>query len=236
MNESVFKEILGDALKCELAEFDNAPEHKFSLKHWLAMKRIFAKFARNVHKLEKAEKLEKSAIDKYKPRLSIRQRAVIAVLIVILMSLLVGWVVVFVSEKFHGTVYYDNTFLTVIDTENCPTTIEYKYILASVPDGFEMIETDSSPIDVYTRYKNKQTGQTITLTQWVKTVYIPHLNTERHKIEEVTVNGKTGLYIDFSDDTYDSSFLVLDNGDYILEISADLPKSEVLNLVKFNKI
>ena len=31
MNESVFREILGESLRREFAEFDNAPEHKFSL-------------------------------------------------------------------------------------------------------------------------------------------------------------------------------------------------------------
>lgn len=236
MNESVFKEILGDALKCRLAEFDNAPEHKFSLKHKLAMKHIFAKFARNVRKLKKEDKPKNTSKVKCKPMLSIRQRVIVAALIVILMSLLVGWVVVFVSEKFHGTVYHDNTQLFVVDVENCPTTIEYKYAFAAVPDGFEMIETDSSPIDVYMRYKNKQTGQEITLSQLVKIEYKPHFNTENHQIEEMTVNNKAGLYVDFSIGEDSRTLLVWDNGDYILEITADLDKTKTINLAKFNKI
>lgn len=235
MNESVFKEILGDALKCGLAEFDNAPEHKFSLKHRLEMKRIFAKYARNVRKLKKEVK-ENTATVEYKPRLNIRRRILLIAVIIILMTFLVGWVVVFVSDKFHGTVYHDNTHLFAVEVENCPQTIEHRYAPVSVPDGFEMIETDFSPIDVYTYYKNKQTGQEITLRQWVKSAFDPHYNTERHHFEEITVNGKSGLYIDFSEETYCHTLLVWDNEDYIIEIVADLNKSETYNLAKIYKL
>lgn len=141
----------------------------------------------------------------------------------------------FVSDKFHGTVYSDNTQLTAVDIENSPNKIEYKYVLAFVPDGFEMIETDFSSIDVYTRYKNESTGQEITLRQWVKSEFKPHYNTEHHHFEEVTVNGYTGLYIDFSYGTYCHTLLVWDNEDYILEIVADLNKSDTENLAVFNK-
>lgn len=234
MNESVFKGILGEALKCGLAEFDNAPEHKFSLKHCLAMKRIFAKFDRNVRKMKETK--EENTVIEYAPRLNLRQRILFITIVIILMTFLVGWVAVFVSEKFHGTVYHDNTQLTAIDIEGSPTTIEYKYALVSIPDGFEMIDTDSSPMDAYTYYRNKQTGQGITIKQWVKEKFKPHYNTEYYHFEEVTVNGKAGLYIDFSEGTYNHTILVWDNEDYILEIAANLTKNETMNLVKLDKI
>lgn len=235
MNESVLKEILGEALKCGLAEFDNAPEHKFSLRHRLAMKRIFSKFERNVCKLNNEVKADNAITVEFKPRFNIRQRILFITIVIILMTLLVGWVVVFVSEKFHGTVYRDNTHLFAIEIEGSPTTIEYKYALASIPDGFEMIDTNLSPNNAYTRYKNKQTGQGITIRQWVKEKFEPHYNTENHHFEEVTVNGKAGLYIDFSEGTYSRTLLVWDNEDYILEIVADLTKTETVDLAKFNK-
>ena len=52
MCENVFKELLEEMIESELAEFDNAPEWKPSLKHRLAMKRIFARYERNVQKLK----------------------------------------------------------------------------------------------------------------------------------------------------------------------------------------
>lgn len=236
MNESVFKEILGEALKCGLAEYGNAPEHKFSLKHKLAMKKVFARYERNVGKLCKNDTSEMAQITEYKSGYSFKRNLLVAMLVIILMAFLVGWVVVFVSEKFHGTVYHDYTLLNAVDIENCPQTIEYKYALAVVPDGFEMTEITSSPFSVYTLYKNKKTGQEITLWQDIKTDFRPHLNTEHHQIEEITVNGKLGLYIDFSIEGNNRTALILDNGDYILCISADFNKSETLNLANFNKI
>lgn len=235
MSESAFREILGEAIKSELAEFDNVPVHKFSLKHRLAMKRIFAKFERNASKMKKEAKAEEGQKVEYKPRVSLRQRLIVALLIFILLSFLVGWVVVFVSDKFHGTVYSDNTQLTAVDIENSPNKIEYKYVLAFVPDGFEMIETEYSSIDAYTRYKNKSTGQGITLRQWVKSEFKPHYNTEHHHFEEITINGNAGLYIDFSSAAYCQTLLVWDNEDYILEIVADLNKTDTENLAVFNK-
>ena len=235
MNESAFKEVLGDALKCGLAEFDNAPEHKFSLKHRLAMKRIFAKYARNLRKLKNETMARNSVTVEYKPRLNIRQRILFITIVIILMTFLVGWVVVFVSEKFHGTVYHDNTQLTAVDRENCPDKIEYKYVLASAPNGFDLTKTTSSPTTFYALYMNSTTGQTITLRQWVKAEFMPHYNTEEYYFEEITVNGKTGLYIDLSEETYSRTLLLWDNTDYILEMVADLNKFETLNLVNLNK-
>lgn len=235
MNESVFKEILGEALKRDLEKYDNAPDHKFSLKHRLAMKRIFAKYARNVRKLKKEEKIKEAATVEYKPRLNLKYRVITALLIIVLMSLLVGWVVVFTSEKFHGTVYHNNTQLTAVETKNSPTTIEYKYVFAFVPEGFELKKTGISPSNVYSFYSNPITGQEITLIQWVKANFDPHYNTEHHHFEELTINGKLGLYIDFSDTTNSNTLLVWDNEDYIIEIVADLDKTETLNLVNFNK-
>ncbi|MBD5130847.1 MAG: hypothetical protein HDT43_13135 [Ruminococcaceae bacterium] len=91
MNESVFKEILGEALKCGLEEFDNAPEHKFSLKHRLAMKRVFAKYDRNVRKLKETT-AENAAIE-YEPRLTFRKRIILVTVIIIFMVFLAGCVV-----------------------------------------------------------------------------------------------------------------------------------------------
>lgn len=236
MNDSILKRVLEKSIMLELAECENTPEHKFSLKHRLAMKRIFTKYERNVRKLRETERPDSSVISEQKTRLNFKQRLLIATVIIILMTFLVGWVVVFVSEKFHGTVYRDNTLLTAVDVENCPKTIEYRYTLASVPDGFEIIETNSSRIDVYTLYLNKTTNQTITLYQTVKTNFSPRYNTEHYHLEEVDVNGDTVLCIDLSDKTCNQTLVVWDNGDYIIEIIADLTKFDTINLSNVTKL
>ena len=45
-----------------------------------------------------------------------------------------------------------------------------------------------------------------------------------------------GLYIDFSSDNRNNSVFIWDNGDYIIEISADLYKESALDLLNIAKL
>ena len=157
-------------------------------------------------------------------------------LIIILMSFLVGWVAVYVSSNFHGTVYHDYTQITAKNYKDCPQTIEYKFALMNVPSGFEVEETDLSSIHYYTLYMNSSTQQTIEVRQWVKTKFEPNYNTEHYKLEEVNVSSGTALCIDFSDTAYKQTLMVWDNGDYIIEVLADLDKESTIDLLKMNKL
>ena len=218
-------------LESEFAEYDHPPKWQFSLKHRLAMKRIFARYERNVQKLKEKSPDTAALIEQNKPRLSFKQRMLIVICIIILMTFLVGWVIVFISRDFHGMVYKDYTLINAVNLENSPETIEYEYVLSCVPDGFELIETDTSPTNVYTLYMNSLTKQTITLHQWVKSHYTPHLNTEYHTLEEIYINNTTGLYMDLSHEDYYRTLLAWDNGDYIIEVSADLDKDSTMDLL-----
>lgn len=232
MCENIFKELLGEMMKSEFAEYDNPPKWKFSLKHRIAMKRIFAQYERN--KLKVNERT--TAVELPRSRLNFKQRIVLALIIVLLMALLVGWVAVFVSKDFHGIVYADNTHLFAVNTENAPTKIEYQYTLDHVPEGFELIKTVSSPTFVYTYYLNNSTKQTIVLEQSVKSQYDPHYDNEHGKFDEFNINGKTGLFIDFSTEKLNNSTFIWDNGDYIIEISLDLDKDSAIDLLEINKL
>ena len=234
MNENILEEIVAESYRREYEQYDNAPEHNFSIKHKLNMKRIFARYARNINKqIQPKRHLDETA---YGHNLSLRQKLFVAVLIIVLMSLLVGWIAVYISKDFHGTVYHDYTHLTVVNTDDCPQRIEYRYGLSEIPAGFELIETISTPVEVYTKYHNKSTGVTFDFLQCVKTYYKPQINTEHHKIEEIDINGHAGLCMDFSDDKHFSAFILWDNGDYIIEIGGDLPKNELEKLAKTAKI
>lgn len=233
MNEDVFKDILAKAVDLEFAEFDNAPEHKFRLKHRLAMKRVFAEFDRNARKLraKEAPAIRSAGENDRHIHISLKQRLLFATLIVILMTFLAGWVVIYTAGNFSGTVCADNTHLTVAKANGSPQTIECKYALASVPNGFELTETDSSPIDVYTVYMDRETGQTIVLRQWVKSEFEPHYNTERRDFEKISINGGVGLCIDLSGDGDDHSIVIWDNGDYVFDLMADLDKNAAIDLI-----
>lgn len=85
MNESVFREILGESLRREFAEFDNVPEHKFSLRHRLAMKHVLARYEKNVRGFSKIEFVETM------PHYGLKKHIIFALVIIILMTLLTGW-------------------------------------------------------------------------------------------------------------------------------------------------
>lgn len=240
MSENILKEIMLEVHRIECGAPNDLPDFKPSLRHRLAMKRIFARFERNARKLRNVRTIQEPPTTEHRAkRYSINQRILIASLIIVLMTLLAGCVsavVKFISEHFNGTVYEDNTQLVVADLENCPQTIEYQYVLTSVPDGFELIKTVLSPSKICTIYLNSSTGQVITLNQWVKTHFSPHYNTENNAFEEIEINETMGLFIDLSSDKLNNSVLIWDNEDYIIEISADLDKNSALDLSNITKL
>lgn len=235
MNENILEEIVAESYRREYKQYDNAPEHNFSIKHKLNMKRIFARYARNVNKIKQIQPKRHLEETTHSHNLSLRQKLFVAVLIIVLMSLLVGWIAVYISKDFHGTVYHDYTHLTVVNTDDCPQTIEHKYFLPEIPEGFELVETVSSSIAEYNKYTNSLTNETFAITQHVKKSYSSNYNTEHKNINEVEINGHIGQYIDFSDNEFNSSLLVWDNGDYIIELGGDLPKDALVNLAKSAK-
>ncbi len=91
MDETVFREILREAVMLDYDAIDNVPEHKFSFKHKRAMKRIFARFERNTNKIKHREIVKISYDFENKPRLSLKQRVIITTILILLMTFLVGW-------------------------------------------------------------------------------------------------------------------------------------------------
>lgn len=235
MNEEVLRQLLGEVLESEFAEYDDPPEWKFSLKHRLAMKRIFARFERNVRKLKNSSCGTAAAVEHYRPRLGLKKRLLIMLCIIVLLSFFAGWITAFNSGGIHGKVYNDILQLRVVDPENGPQTIEYKYALDPVPEGFEIIRRDTWTTRVCTSYLNRAADQIIILYQYVRSSYEGNYYSEKYVIKDAVINGCPGLYIDRGRGS-GYSRIVWDDGDYIFEIIADLTKKETADLLKANKI
>lgn len=107
MSEEALRDILEKAVLIEYADNDDLLEHKFSLKHRSAMKRIFAKYEKSTQRTREKQRI---ACDK-KRHISVRKRVFITAVIVLLMAFLTGCVTVYFSEKFSGIVYPGNTSL-----------------------------------------------------------------------------------------------------------------------------
>jgi len=222
MNEYSLKEIMEEVHSLDFAEFDNAPEHKFSRRHKRAMKKILAQFSKN------------SQMGQTR-RFSLKKRVVLAFVAIFVAMFFTGAISSYKTHDFKGVVHSDNTEITVANSENAPETIEYRYSLTGLPSGYELINSDYE-IAVCEYYENKSTGGWVTFTQFAKKNYIGHLNTEHNSIEEVDINGHVALLIDSSDSKGAIAEITWDNGDYILEIVGTLTKNEVINLAKSAKV
>lgn len=233
MNESYLKGILAEICEEEIAELNKFPPFNPSLRHRLAMKRIFALYEKKTHVTTSNPPMVLTPQSKH---LRLSKRLIILFVVIICATLLTGFMLVYFSKNFHGTVYNDNTQLFAINTENCPITIEYEYYLSNLPDGFEMVEHNSSSYDVYILYENNSSDQVITLTQYTKSGFNTHYNTEYYNFEEIEINDYNGVCLDFSNDERDSSIVIWDDGEYILEISGNIAKKELLGLAKSAKV
>ncbi len=233
MNENIIKEILAEISKEEIAELNMFPPFKPSLRHRFAMRRIFALFEKKT-RVAKSDPPKALTMQSRPPRL--RKKLIILFAVIICAALFTGFVAIYHSKNFQGIVYPDNTRLFAVNTEGCPTTIEYEYYLPELPDGYEMVEQCSLSFIICTVYENKLSGQTLMFNQYVKNSFSPHYNTEYYTFEDVDINGHAGLCIDFSDDEHNSSIIIWDNGDYILELVGNLSKNDLAILAKSAKI
>lgn len=230
MNENILRDVLAEICDEEISRFNNLPTFKTSLRHRIAMKRIFALFEKNSRKISNAPQ---GITDIKEPHLSLRKRLIVIFILILCAALMTGFIFGFVSKNFKGTVYTDNTLLSVINTENCPETIEYEYCLTNLPDGFILNNRDFSLyLGVITQYYNEVSEKEIVFIQWPKKVFGGHFDTERSKCEEIEINGHSGLCLEFSD----SLIIFWDNGDYILEIDSNLSKDDIVFLAKSAKI
>ena len=227
MSESILASIIEEWAERDWEKYANAPKFNASKKHDRAMKRIFKRYQRNTRKL--------------RPQVEIRARAVrkriIVALVVIILAIFTGFTAAyFISRSFRSEVHSDNTELFPINMENCPTVIEDKYYLSELSDGFEIISTSSNPISITTIYKNNATGKTISFQQSVKEDFSMHFNTEKGEFVEVEINGHSGVTLEITIDNQVLNGIIWDSGDYILQISSNLDKNELLYLAKSAKV
>ena len=125
----------------------------------------------------------------------------------------------------------------MINTENCPATIEDKYYLPCLPDGYEVSGTDSTPFYEWISYENPATEQTLTFCQFAKASFdSTHYDTENQKFEGININGHSGLCLDYSSQGYNYAVIVWDNGDYIFELFGECSKNELYDLAKTAKV
>lgn len=228
MNENILKSVLEEMLIEDFSQFYGLPEHRFSRRHEHNMKKIFGLYESNTAK-SRGKSVKSTESTRH---FRWNRRTVIIAAVIIFLAALAGCAAVICSlGGFQTDVQSDNTQLFPVDVEGCRKTIEYVYGLSELPEGFELLEHFETDTIIYTSYLNSVTEQTIVISQSVKTEFHPHYDTERFELEEIILGEHTGVCLGRERVT-----IAWDNGDYILEISANLNKNDVLKLVKSTKV
>lgn len=214
-------EVLEEVNRLDYAEFDNPPEHRFSRRSRKTMKKLL--------------RPEPARCSINWSRIPVGKRIVLVLLIVLLAAVGVtaGAVAIYGFKQERHREY---TILRPVNADDCPKTIETVYYLPEIPEGYEFYKEDSGKLSIYIAYINHNTNISMVFEQIVKDRYKDYFDTERQDFEELDINGHYALYLDFSDNEHDSGLIVWDNGDYILKINGNFPKSKLVELAKSVKV
>lgn len=199
-----------------------APVPKLSYGHRRQMKKVFSKYQKSLHTGRK-----------YRSATVKRLVLVVTIIFLAMFTVVAGAAAI---NGFNRKKYRDYTELLTVNAENCPKTIENAYYLSEIPKGYEFYEIDSSELSIYTAYVNTDTNRYFTFKQSVKDGYKRNFNTENREFEELDINGHFALYLDDSKSESFYGGIVWDNVDYILQVTGDFTKDELINLAKSAKL
>lgn len=215
----------------EFSSVDEIPDPVFSIGHKITMKKILGNFKKNTTCI-----LTDSNDTPVKIKTRFNRKTIALASAVAFLALISGCAAAqFLSGNFRGEIHHDNTELFVVDSENSPEFIEYKYNLAEIPEGFYQVTEDcfSTPFMVYYYYEKDNSRDFITFSQNTKADFgSVHLNTEKGDLIDITVNGHDGVCLSITDDNRSFACIIWDNGDYILEISSNMETDKVLELAE----
>lgn len=181
----------------------------------------------------KMARLIKSGSVKSRQQITLKRVAtyIVAAILAAVILVLTACATWYIYEKFIMEQKDTHTRVSFVGSEDAPKYIEDVYAI-DIPDGFETVYDGSKEaLDYEVAIDNFYTNgdENITFSQIVKSAFSSYVNTEGHQIEEITINGCAGFFVNMGDDNY---YLAWDNGDYIFEISAHISKDALFELAE----
>ena len=212
---------LDEIYETEFDKYKTGKKHFFSFRHRRMMRKLFKELD--------AKPKSEAVTEEYTYKAKKRRPAllVIAIIFSVLLSIAASAVAIY---SFGFKKQTDHTIVFSENIENAPTTIDYVYVIESLPEGFK--ESRKVVGEIFSNITYQKEENTLAIAQWIKKDYMCNYNTEEYDIEQIDVNGHEGFYITIENKT----ILVWDNGDYILELCGTLDKNEMLDLAKRTKI
>ena len=212
------KEVFDEEYKKAVAECNNEKEPGFSKK-----------FTERMNKLIKQQKRPYF----YLINTAWKKAACIVTALIVFTASMLS--VKAVRDAISNVVIYFFPEYNVITTKDNnissrPETIEVKYTVSNIPEGYILAESAETTASFDKMYINED--KYILFSQYVFDRYTDAYDNEQSQYkEEKAENGQTYLYVETSGNiTY-----IWDNGIYIFKISSNLPKEEVLELCKATK-
>lgn len=220
-NQEVFAAALQNALAADIAEYEKLPDHIFSRR-----------FERKMKKLLYTPQPVFQLNGRHIP---LRKSVVIAMLAVILAVLITGaaFAVYRLWEQYR---IEDNglfSMLYITDIENAPKTLEEEYRIGADMSGYAERVIQDDEYCYLVEYTLPDSKVTIIFSQATKEFSEQAMiNTENALITptEITINGCKGFYFMTY---YGSHYVLWDNGDYIVDMSAyGISKDELISLAE----
>ncbi len=221
MNEQdIFAMALQEFLAWEIDEYQKIPDHRFSLRFNKKMKRL----------------LYTPPVFELKGRRIPLKRAITAAMLVIILAALLTGATFAVYKLWENYRIEDNSLysmLYIADIENSPETLEEEYRIGADMSGYAERIIQDDEYCYLVEYSLTDTDTIIIFSQTTKEFSEQALlNTENAFVMpiEILINGCKGYYFMTY---YGSHYIMWDNGDYIIDMSAyGISKDELIILAE----
>lgn len=199
------------------------PVHHFSRRHRKAMERILYPNG-DIPALSGQIRLS-------------RRTLIILIAAVFLAAFITGAALVSFINGFAGRVHHDNTQFYGEVSNSQPDTIQEVYSLTGVPEGYYLVEEVQEQNQCYVTYENANNAyKSFTFSQIIKSDFDAHLTTEGYPIDNVTVNGSEGFYINWGNSEKPDGGIYWTNDNYAFSIIGNFDKEEMLKLAESAKV
>lgn len=223
------KDVLEEICAEEYALPENAPRHRFTLKHRRAMRGIL--YHDNLPKT----------------RIPLKRRAVIIALVVVLAVITGAASIIryggfrFVKDRIEG---YDYFMMFAENAENCPKTIEKICYNENMPEKYKVLDElchdyDDSVIKFYydseTAVGSNGGHPYVRVRQETKSSFENPVQPEQDKVSSIEIKGYNGIWVKHSIDLDEGEFIfntvIWDCGEYIHIVDGTVSKEELLAVI-----
>lgn len=222
MTEREFDLLLEESIKAFGDQYIDIPAEAWAHTHEFS-----PKFEKKMQKLIRRERRFYFPLVKT----PVRRLVTIVVTVIIALSVLTMSVGAFRNAFFHflTEVFPTHTTVRSSETASAPTDFRDVYELAEIPEGFELAYKSKLAVEtVYLHQRYAKGDQYIILDQWIKSEYDVDINTEQSDAKPIEINGFEGFILNIGVDC----MIVWDNGDYILEVAANIGKDALISLAE----